>query len=123
MRSLDWQYVVLAKASETDRPLNYMGFLFLWTGRTLDWKKRTKFRIAIIAFSSYPIAPPAISAVYRAPPESLDSCLTGKDRRSIALEPFFFFIGQMLAVFWCFHLSFLSCHLPSAGAAFRAQAP
>jgi hypothetical protein len=34
----NWQYVVLAKTSETDRPLNYMRSLFVWTGRTLDWK-------------------------------------------------------------------------------------
>ena len=32
------QYVVLAKTSETDRALNYMRFLFLWTARTLNWK-------------------------------------------------------------------------------------
>ena len=32
------QYVVLAKTSETDRTLNNVRFLFLWTARTLDWK-------------------------------------------------------------------------------------
>jgi hypothetical protein len=79
--------------------LNYMRFLFLWTGRTLDWEQGIQFsdRHHNLRFRSHRAAS-HLCRVSRAPGES-DSCQTGKDRRGVALEPFFFFGGQGLARF------------------------